>query len=249
MTEPIDIVLPAHNEGDSIGATLTEFHEVLCVGAGIPIRFVICEDGSTDNTVAVIQELAKKLPIHLISDPERKGYSRAVIDGLRATTSSLIGFIDSDGQCHPGDFTKLLAAQRAGGIDLAMGYRNPRDDHWIRLLMSGAFGFVYGFYFKVPVRDPSCPYLLISRSALEKVMVGRLGILKQGFWWEFLARCTAAKLRIGEVPVVHRNRLNGQTQVYKPTKVPRIAWEHLRGLALLKRELRRAGEDSGGRFA
>src|SRR5262245_1723256 len=165
----IDGVLPVHNEGASIGETLREFHRVVMLEGDQPIRFVVCEDGSSDHTVPVLQNLAIELPLKLISDPVRKGYSRAVIDGFRGTTSDWVGFIDSDGQCDPADMLRL-AALRNEGADLVMGWRNPRSDPWIRKAMSGAFNTVYRMFFHVPVRDPSCPYLLINRGGLEKIL-------------------------------------------------------------------------------
>jgi glycosyltransferase involved in cell wall biosynthesis len=231
----IDVVLPVHNEGASIAATLREFHRVVMLEGGQPIRFVVCEDGSSDDTVPVLQKLAVELPLKLISDPVRKGYSRAVIDGFRGTTSDWVAFIDSDGQCDPADMLHLATLR--DGADLVMGWRNPRSDPWIRKAMSGAFKTVYRIFFRVPVRDPSCPYLLINRTGLNEILSGNVGILTQGFWWEFLARAAAANLRIVETPVRHRARTVGTTQVYRPTKVPRIAAEHLVGLYYLRREL------------
>lgn len=244
----IDIVLPVHNEGASIATTLREFHRVVMLEGGQPIRFVVCEDGSSDDTVPVLQTLAAELPLKLISDPVRKGYSRAVIDGFRAATSEWVGFIDSDGQCDPADFFALSALRE--GHDLVMGWRRPRSDPWVRKAMSGAFKAVYRLFFNVPVHDPSCPYLLINRGGLEKILLGNVGILKQGFWWEFLARAVAMYLRIVEVPVRHRARASGMTQVYRPAKVPRIALEHLLGLYHLHRELAvgRRGIPGGLRF-
>ncbi len=231
----IDIVIPVHNEGASIAGTLREFHETVAVRQRIPIRFVICEDGSSDDTVPVLRSLTGELPIKLISDPERKGYSRAVIDGLRASDSEWVACIDSDGQCDPADFSRLVGLRT--GADMVMGWRNPRSDAAIRKLMSGAFGLVYRCFFNVRLRDPSCPYILINRPSLEKILSGKVGILKQGFWWEFVARATAHGVRIVEAPVNHRVRSAGTTQVYKPSKVPRIAYEHLLGLRKLHREL------------
>jgi glycosyltransferase involved in cell wall biosynthesis len=231
----IDVVLPVHNEGASVAATLREFHRVVMQEGGQPIRFVVCEDGSSDDTLRVLQNLATELPLKLISDPVRKGYSRAVIDGFRGTTSDWVGFIDSDGQCDPGDFAQLAALRN--GADLVMGWRNPRSDPWIRKAMSSAFNVVYRLFFRVLVRDPSCPYLLVNRAGLEKVLSGNVGILKEGFWWEFVARAAGANLRIVETPVCHRARATGVTQVYRLAKVPRIAAEHLFGLYRLRREL------------
>lgn len=235
QTHAIQVVLPAHNEGASIGQTIEEFYEVVHGRDGFDIGFVVCEDGSTDDTVPVLKRTAEKVPLHLISDPVRKGYSKAVIDGFRATTAPLVAFIDSDGQCDPADFKSVHALIE--GRDLVMGYRNPRNDPAIRILMSGAFGMVYRQLFDVPFRDPSCPFLIIRREALFRILAGNVGILKQGFWWEFVARAMALKLRTIETPVRHRPRAAGTTQVYKPTKVPRIAAEHIAGLFKLKREL------------
>ena len=238
--QSVDIVMPVHNEGASIEGTLREFHTVVSKNSKIPIRFVICEDGSSDNTVAVLTHVSKELPIHLITSNERKGYSRAVIDGFTAASSEIVGFIDSDGQCDPEDFNTLFKLISNPKVDFVIGYRNPRSDHWVRLLMSGLFGTVYRGMFSIPFKDPSCPYLLIKKGALDKILEGNLGILKQGFWWEFLARAISLNLSIVETPVKHRPRTAGETQIYKPTKVPRIAFEHILGLFKLKKELKYA---------
>jgi dolichol-phosphate mannosyltransferase len=233
----IEVVLPAHNEGEGIGSALREFYQVASIEGGLSIRFIVCEDGSTDNTCDVVRKVAEEIPIRLISSPERKGYSRAVVDGFKATESDLVGFIDSDGQCDPADFNLLVDS--IDGYDLVIGYRNPRVDSAFRKLMSAAFRVVYKLLFPIRLKDPSCPYLLIRREALHRTLQGKPGILRQGFWWEFNARAGAAGLRIRQVPVKHRVRTAGATQVYKLNKVPRIAIEHLRGLFVLRNEIRR----------
>lgn len=106
--------------------------------------------------------------------------------------------------------------------------------------MSAAFGVPFRLMFRVRRADPSCPYLLIRREALGDVLRGSPGILPQGFWWEFSARVHAAGLRAAEVPVRHRPRAAGTTQVYKPAKIPGIAAEHLLGLLALRRDIARS---------
>jgi dolichol-phosphate mannosyltransferase len=235
-TDMIDIIVPVHNEGGSIERTLRDFYRTVAVTNRVPIQFIICEDGSTDNTVVVLKTLAGELPIKLISAPVRKGYSRAVVDGIMASKSEWAAFVDSDGQYDPQDFIRLLSIR--DNVDLVIGWRNPRVDPWVRKVMSFAFAVVYRTLFDVQVRDPSCPFLIVHRDALQKILSPHIGILKQGFWWEFMARASAANLKIVETPVQHKDRSSGKTQVYKPTKVPRIAIEHLLGLWKLRRELR-----------
>jgi glycosyltransferase involved in cell wall biosynthesis len=160
---------------------------------------------------------------------------------LHAAESDIVGFVDSDGQCDPHDFSRLLAAIK--GFDFVIGYRQPRRDRWIRLAMSRAFGVVYRLLFSVRLRDPSSPYCVMRRAALDKVLSGNIGILKQGFWWEFNARILAHGFRMTEVPVTHRGRMSGGTQIYRPFQVPKIAWQHLCGLLTLKRELAALHDD------
>jgi glycosyltransferase involved in cell wall biosynthesis len=231
----IEVVLPAHNEEGSIGDVLEEFHGA-AVASGLRVRFVVAEDGSRDRTREVVTTLAETLPIILLPAAPRKGYSRAVVDGLQATTAALVAFSDSDGQCDPADLKRLYDA--LGDNDLVVGYRNPRHDTPFRKFISGAFKFVYQRRFPVRLRDPSCPFLLVRREAVAQILRGNPGILRQGFWWEFNARAAAVRLKVAEVPVNHRERFAGQTQVYRLSKLPRIASEHLRALGTLRKELR-----------
>lgn len=235
---PIDVVLPVHNEELSIERVLREFYEVVAVRRQTPVHFVVCEDGSSDGTVQVLERLAGELPLTLITSPKRKGYSQAVIDGLGATQAELVSFIDSDGQCDPLDFELLRTTlESSPQCDIAIGFRHARQDSLYRKAMSRAFRTVYRALFPVRLKDPSCPYLIIRRPALQSILTGSPGRLHQGFWWEFNARAAYHRLHVVEVPVSHRARLEGDTQVYRPTKIPQIAVRHLRGLVKLRREL------------
>lgn len=230
----VQIVTPVHNEAGSIAETLREFHRV--AGAdGIDVAFIVCEDGSSDGTPDILARLASELPLSLDSVEQRRGYSRAVVDGLRAASADVVGFIDSDGQCDPADLVRLLDALE--GADLAVGYRHPRRDPLARKLMSASFGVVFRRVFPVPHRDPSCPYLVARRDALAPLLDEDLGLLPQGFWWEFAARTTALGLVTRQVPVNHRARSSGRSQVYKPATVPRIVIDQFAGLARLRRTM------------
>ena len=108
--------------------------------------------------------------------------------------------------------------------------------------MSTAFKLVYSIFFKVNVKDPSCPYMLFRKESFKWIYSENLGILKQGFWWEFIARSRVHNVNLIEVPVKHRERTKGETQVYKPSKVPKIAYTHLLGLLQLRKELKNQNE-------
>jgi rhamnosyl/mannosyltransferase len=240
----IEVVLPAHNEAASIGQTVREFYHVAHDIQRFPIAFVICEDGSSDSTREVAVALASEVPVQVLSSVERKGYTRAVAEGLRSTTSDVIAFVDGDGQCDPSDFGRLYDA--LDSHDIVIGRRTPRTDGWARRLMSRAFGIVYRSLFSVPVKDPSCPFLIMRREAIAPVLIESFGLLSQGFWWEFMARASAAGLSVREVPVCHRPRAAGKTQNFRAWRIPRIAIENLHGLMLLHKELLPAVSTASG---
>jgi len=77
----LEVLLPVYNEAESIKHTLDEIYQV--ISQIVNMRFIISEDGSSDGTPQVLEDLATQYPIKLITGPKRKGYSRAVIDGLQ----------------------------------------------------------------------------------------------------------------------------------------------------------------------
>jgi hypothetical protein len=105
-------------------------------------------------------------------------------------------------------------------------------------MMSASFKFVYELLFNTNLKDPSCPYFVTSSQNLAKILnTPSLGILKQGFWWEFYARAKSLDIENIQVDINHRKRAAGNTVVYRPTKLPRIVIEHLIGLFQLKKLL------------
>ena len=140
MTTPVlEVLLPIHNEAESIEATLREIYGA--VARVVSVRFLLCEDGSTDGTPEVLARLARELPIRLFSGQERKGYSRAVIDGFRRVDAPWVFFLDSDGQIDPSVFASAWPKREA--YDVIIGWRVQRADALYRRLMSRAFRAVY----------------------------------------------------------------------------------------------------------
>lgn len=232
----VTVVTPVHNEGASIRSTLEEFFKYY-ESSIFEIKFIVSEDGSIDNSVNEIIAVAESYPVKLISEPTRKGYSKAVIDGLNEVNTPMVSFIDSDGQCHPKDLQNLY--REFNGNNLVVGYRNPRRDNFIRKTMSRGFKFVFERYFDLRLIDPSCPFFITSIDNLKKILATpNIGILKQGFWWEFYQRANSLDIEIVEVPIEHRVRAAGETVVYRPTKVPAIAYEHIKGLKTLRETLK-----------
>jgi glycosyltransferase involved in cell wall biosynthesis len=221
----LEIIMPVCNEGATIAATLREWHEAL--SPKIDMALTVAEDGSRDNTKDVLRALSRDLPLRLDMTDQRRGYGGAVLAALRATSSAHVLAVDSDGQCDPRDFWPFWENRER--FDVLIGWRIRRGDNIGRKIMSRSFKLLHWILFRVRLHDPSCPYVLISRPLLEKLLPEMVP-LTEAFWWEFTARAASHGARIGEVPIAHRLRAHGTTVVFKPTQLPRIAWQNAVGL-------------------
>ena len=167
MTTPeLEIILPVHNEAESIQATIQEIYDQ--ISPQVSLRFIICEDGSIDDTKNILRDLAQSIPMNLLLSDARKGYSRAVRDGMLALEAPYLLCLDSDGQCDPKDFAAFWAARN--DVDVVLGWRVDRADNWMRKLMSRTFYRVYRLLYGVPVHDPSCPYVLSRKRVVDQLV-------------------------------------------------------------------------------
>jgi glycosyltransferase involved in cell wall biosynthesis len=235
MNRDITLVLPAYNEGESIRATLLEIDEKVLPTDKVSI--FVSEDGSKDNTrseVLATAKISSNSQIVLAEPADRLGYSKGVLRGIRECKTELIGFMDADGQCDPGDLEALLQKVQKGKI--VVGYRNPRNDSKARIAYSKAFGIAYRFFGGPNRKDPSSPFIVCHLEDIQ-FLTQITPHLSFGFWWEFQTRIDKRGIGVIEVPVNHRVRAAGETQVYALKKIPRIVYTHLIGLYKLRKEL------------
>lgn len=230
----IEILLPVHNEEASIEKVIREIYDDF--SKTLNCQFIICEDGSKDNTKEILTKLSYEIPMKLVSSPERKGYSQAVKDGMMELSAPFLLCLDSDGQCDPNDFWKFWKLRN--NFDVISGWRvNRRDSFW-RLVSSRMFYFVYKIFFKVPFHDPSCPYVLAKKHVIKE-LVTKLGAMQEGFWWEFSARAILSGYKTEEIKVNHRQRFSGKTKVYRLNKVIYIGYHHFLALFKISKQMKK----------
>ena len=228
--EELSIILPVFNEKRSIGIVLKEWHNLFSKFK-FSYSFIICEDGSTDGTKEVLKKLIKKYPIILNQKVKRRGYAKAIIAGILSSRSRYILCIDSDGQCDPEDFLKLWNYKKQAQI--LIGNRIRRIDNMQRLLFSYLFRLFFRLLFPNKISDPSAPFVLFKRKTILPYK-RFLSFLREGFWWGFIAICLKEDLSVMEIPINHRKRLLGDTQIYHPKVIPGIAIRNMLSLIKLK---------------
>jgi dolichol-phosphate mannosyltransferase len=118
----LSVVIPAHNEAESLDATVSALVSALDV-AHIRHEILIVNDNSNDNSCAVITELSDRYTtVRSIDNLRPKGFGLAVRAGLDAFRGDVVAIVMADGSDAPADLIKCYA-KLAEGYDCVFGSR------------------------------------------------------------------------------------------------------------------------------
>lgn len=112
----LSIVIPVFNSAAVVGETVDRVVRV-CEVEGGPFEVIVVNDGSTDDSLAVLRDREARWPTVRVLDLGRNtGQHAALLTGLRAATGSVVVCLDDDLQHAPEDIPRLLRTL-AGGHD------------------------------------------------------------------------------------------------------------------------------------
>jgi glycosyltransferase involved in cell wall biosynthesis len=145
------VVIPCHNEQDTIRSTVTGLIEA--VSSTPNINFVLVDNLSSDATWEQLQSLErefKNVSIHR-SEP-RAGFGVAIRSGVASSTGTHIVFVMADGSEHPDDVAKFIVTSkktpdacvfgnRFASPGLITGY--PPFKRFLNRLVNGGLGLVF----------------------------------------------------------------------------------------------------------
>jgi dolichol-phosphate mannosyltransferase len=162
----LSVVIPLHNEEDSITPVITEIHEAL---RGIDYEILCVDDGSRDDTVGRLRAIRSSSPrVRIIRHLVRSGQSTAIMTGVRRSRSPWIATLDGDGQNDPGDIAKLFRRAREGvdgGLACVCGWRRNRHDSFVKRLSSRIANSVRRGLLRDRNPDTGCGLKVFSREA------------------------------------------------------------------------------------
>lgn len=232
MTTKISIVFPIYNEYDNLSNLLSDWNEELVKIQSINYEFILVEDGSTDGTKELIIDLEKKFPIKNLSQESKRGYAKAVLEGIKASSGDYILCTDSDNQIKVKSLIENLN-NLPDCNEFLLGIRSPRKDPIIRIIYSNLFKILHKILFKSKIIDPSCPFVIGKSKEFKKIPENLLLKCPEGFWWAFTAVCIKSNIRIKETPIKHFERKHGKS-IYSIKQIPLIAARNILGLFLIK---------------
>jgi glycosyltransferase involved in cell wall biosynthesis len=202
----LSVVIPIYNEEETIP------HLVEALGAVLPqldrpYEVIFVDDGSTDNSLSRLRELASCDPhLRIVEFRRNFGQTAAMSAGIDMASGEIIVTLDGDLQNDPADIPRLVAKLEEG-YDLVHGWRKHRQDPWLsRRVPSQIANRLIARITGFPVHDLGCTLKAIrSEHAKELKMYGQMHrfipILAH---WQG-ARCV-------EIETRHHPRRYGQTK-------------------------------------
>jgi glycosyltransferase involved in cell wall biosynthesis len=198
-------LIPAYNEEARIEPVLREYAQFFAQNYSGTFQLVVVLNGCKDNTLGVVQRVAKEFPcIGWLDFPAPIGKGGALIEGLKlAGHADLIGYVDADGATPPHAFLDLV--KKIGAADCVIGSRwlpgavIHQSQTGNRQFASRVFHFIVQTLFWLNIRDTQCGAKVMKRAVAEKIHPA-LRIADMAFDINLLVSIKRAGFKILEVP-------------------------------------------------
>jgi glycosyltransferase involved in cell wall biosynthesis len=201
----LSIIIPFHNEEENLVILYQELETALNK-KGYDYEVVFVNDGSTDKSGQMVDELAKNnnriIVVHL---QKRSGKGNALVGGINKAHGDILVFMDADLQDNPADITKLIGKINQD-YDLVNGIRTTRKDSSIIKTYSRLANAFLKFFSQSPFTDINCGFKALKRNVLDEIVL-------YGNNFRFLPLAAFYQgFKVSEVPVDNRERRHGQSK-------------------------------------
>jgi len=166
MAVALSVVVPVKDEAENVGPLA---REIAAAVRGEDAEIIFVDDGSSDATARVLQDLKTEIPsLRVLQHARNAGQSRGIRTGVRAAQSNTIVTLDGDGQNDPADIPRLLAIFRgpdAEKLGVVSGVRAKRRDTWSRRMASRAGNSIRNRLLNDGAADTGCGLKVFRRDA------------------------------------------------------------------------------------
>ena len=212
MQIDISLVIPLYNEEESL-PELVDWIERVCTEHGYQHEVIMIDDGSTDNSWKVVQDLSQQYAaVKGIKFQRNYGKSAALNEGFKAAKGNVVITMDADLQDSPDEIPELYRMITAEGFDLVSGWKKVRHDNALtKNLPSKLYNAVNRSISGIKLHDMNCGLKSYRRKVVKSIEV--YGEMHR--FIPVLAKWAGFR-KIGEKVVVHRARKYG---------VSKFGWE------------------------
>ena len=187
----VSVLVPAKDEAENLPLFM-EQADAAFRAAGGGYEVVVVDDGSVDDTWAVLGRLAQQYSfLRAVRHPARRGIADSLRTGFLNASGPVLVFYPADLQYRPEDIPRLVAPVLSGESDIVTGFKQGKYE---KAFVSGIYNSLSRSLFKVPVRD------LNSVKAYRREVMESLPIRPD--WHRYLVVMAAAQgFTVSEVPI------------------------------------------------
>lgn len=176
-------------------------------------RLIIVNDGSKDDTFAIMQDCAESRPQFVPLTKENSGHGSTILYAYYYALKHNADYIfqtDSDGQTVPDEFWKFW--EQRNNYDMVIGYRKSRQDGISRVFVTKVLKLTLRICFGVSVTDANTPFRLIEAEKLKE----NIGFVPKDFNLSNVILSVIyakKKLRVKYVPITFKPRQGGENSI------------------------------------
>lgn len=198
-------IVPLYTESESLSRLYEEITRVMS-----PLQkeyeIIFVDDGSTDNSSSVLEELRQKdQRVKLIQLRRNFGKTAALSAGFKLASGEVIFTMDADLQDNPEDLP-LFLKKLEEGYDIVCGWRRKRRDNSFKKLSSHVFNWFVSLSSGLKIHDFNCGFKCYRKKVAESLKL-------YGDMHRYIPVLAAAKgFKVAEVEVNHRPRIFGKSK-------------------------------------
>ncbi|HSW93462.1 MAG TPA: glycosyltransferase family 2 protein [Gammaproteobacteria bacterium] len=210
-TLSLSIAAPAYNEAGGILKVIERWHDWLKKQNNIlAFEIVICNDGSQDDTGAILDALQKKYPeVRPIHFEKNQGAAAALAAAISKTQFDWVLLMDADDQFPIENLSLLLAALQGSSAKAVMGIRNKKGS-FLERVGSSMSGRICNITHGTKIRDFNSAFKLVSGPLLRSFRLEAKGM---NYSTEITSRLIESKTDLLEVHIHHQARQTGKSNV------------------------------------
>lgn len=202
----LSIVISLYNEEESLKELLHWIREA--IGEELSYEIILIDDGSSDSSWSIIEELSREYPIRALSFRRNYGKSAALYCGFEMAEGDFVATMDADLQDSPEEILPMIEMIKSEGYHLVSGWKKRRKDSFFsKNLPSKIYNATARRVTKIKLHDMNCGLKVYQKEVVKNIEL--YGEMHR--YIPYMAK-NAGFTHIGEKVVKHQARKYGKSK-------------------------------------